>query len=104
MSKSLTKTERKLVAQGSSTATRRIKEKGKGARMLGVPIALGAAKAAKAAKAAGVIPSFTIPGVGPTSASALLGLPLCAYYMFAGNPGTWGTVGGLTGIALAAQG
>ena len=103
MSQSLTKTQRKLVSQGSSAAGKRFREKGRSARMLGVPVAIGVAKGVAAAESKGMIPSFPVPGLGTTSLATLVGYGGCLAYMLSKNPGTGLTLVGLSSIGLVAR-
>lgn len=98
----LTKKDRKLVAIGSSKASRRMREKGRAGRMVGVPVALAVAKADSIA--GDMVPSFELPVLGNTKLTTIAGYGLCAAYMFSKNPGTGMTTLGLSGLALAARG
>jgi len=102
MSKALTKSEKKLVAMGSSKASRRLREADRSTRMIAVPLALGVAKLD--ASMGEMVPSFDLPAVGETKLTTIAGYGLCLYYMFAKTPGAAATTAGLSGLALAARG
>lgn len=102
MPQSLNKYERKLVAQGSAKTGKRLREQGRSARLVAVPTAIGVAKAEAVAGA--MIPTFTLPVLGQTKASTLIGYGLCAAYALSRNPGIGMTTLGLSGLALAARG
>ena len=103
MSQSLTKTQRKLVSQGSSAAGKRLREKGRAARMIAVPAAIAIAKAEAVASSTGMIPSFPVPVLGTVKLTTLAGYAGCLGYMLSKNPGTGMTVIGLSSIALVAR-
>ncbi len=90
------------MSAGSAKTGKRLREKGRAARMVGVPVALAVAKADSVA--GDMVPSFELPVLGTTKLSTIVGYAGCLGYMFSKNPGTGMTTIGLSGLALAARG
>ena len=99
---SLTKREKKIASMGASRASRRLREKSRAGRMVGVPVALAIAKAD--AVAGDMVPSFELPVIGPQKLTTIAGYAGCVAYMLSTNPGTGMTALGLSSLALAARG
>jgi hypothetical protein len=98
---SLTKTERKLVSSGASKASSRLKGQARSRRLMGVTVAIAAAKLD--ASMGDMSPSIAVPVIGEQKATTIIGALFLANYALSRNPSTIGSALGYAGLGVVCR-